>query len=156
MGFFDKFKEVASDFASVAGKKGKEFCSVAGDKISDAADKTGKKGKELYNIAGFKIEIANKQNAIKKIYREIGEAAYEAYSEKADIVSAIAESLAKISALENEIEALKEKIEQEKSLEEVGVDDIPAADSTAEEAEFTADNASEFDASEVEPMDTID
>ena len=46
MSFFDKFKEVASDFASVAGKKGKEFCDVAGDKISDAAGKTGKKGKE--------------------------------------------------------------------------------------------------------------
>ena len=149
MGFFDKFKEVASEFATVAGKKGKEFCNVAGDKISDAADKTGKKGKELYNIAGFKLEIANKQNSIKKIYREIGETAYKAYAEKADIVSAIAESLANISALENEIEALKEKIEQEKSIEEVGVEDIPADDSTAEEAEFTADNASEFDASEV-------
>ena len=134
MGFFDKFKEVASEFATVAGKK----------------------GKELYNIAGFKLEIANKQNSIKKIYREIGETAYKAYAEKADIVSAIAESLANISALENEIEALKEKIEQEKSIEEVGVEDIPADDSTAEEAEFTADNASEFDASEVEPMDTID
>ena len=70
--------------------------------------------------------------------------------------SAIAEGLAKISALESEIEALKEKIEQEKLIEEVGVEDVPADDSTAEEADFTSDNASEFDASEVEPMDTID
>lgn len=130
MEFLDKVKKVASDVASVSSKQ----------------------SKKLYSIAKLNLEIVEKQNSVKNIYKEVGFEAYKAYKQGENIAEAIQENLKKIDLLEDEIAVLRKNIDDIKSTEEVGVEDIPAADSEAVEADVY-DGQSQYVESETEPID---
>ncbi len=132
MEFLDKVKKVAADVASVSSKQ----------------------SKKLYSIAKLNLEIVEKQNSVKNIYKEVGFEAYKAYKQGENIAEVIQENLKKIDLLEDEIAVLRKDIDDIKSTEEVGVEDIPAADSEAVEADVY-DGQSQYVEAETEPIDEV-
>ena len=133
MEFFDKVKKVASDVAAVSSKQ----------------------SKKLYSITKIKLEIAEKQNAVKSLYKEIGFDAYKAYKAQSDITEFIKNKLQQIDLIEEEIAYLRKNIDDIKNIEEIGVEDIPADDIEAEDAVFVEEQT-EYDEAETEPIDPIE
>ena len=133
MEFFDKVKKVAADVAVASGKQ----------------------GKKLYDVTKIKLEIAEKQNNVKALYKEIGFDAYKAYKANADIVEYVKEKLMAIDALEEEIALLRKKADDIKNTDEVGVEDEPSADEYAEDAVYV-DAQQEYDEAETEPIEPIE
>lgn len=133
MEFFDKVKKVAVDVAAVSSKK----------------------SKKLYSITKIKLEIAEKQNTVKNLYKEIGFEAYKAYKEDGDIVEAIKSKIARIDSLEEEMAYLRKSVDDIKNTEDLGVEDIPTEDESAEDA-VVVDEQSEYDEAETEPIDPIE
>ena len=130
MDFLDKVKKIASDVASTSSKQ----------------------SKKLYATAKLNLEISNKQKKVKELYKEIGFEAYKSFKEDGKVLEAIQGRLEKIDAYEEEIAELRKKIDSLKNTEEVGVEDIPAPDSQAVEADVY-DGQSEYDEAETEPID---
>ncbi|MBE7033505.1 MAG: hypothetical protein E7406_04680 [Ruminococcaceae bacterium] len=130
MDFLDKVKKIASDVASTSSKQ----------------------SKKLYATAKLNLEISNKQKKVKELYKEIGFEAYKSFKEDGKVLEAIQSRLEKIDAYEEEIAELRKKIDSLKNTEEVGVEDIPAPDSQAVEADVY-DGQSEYDEAETEPID---
>lgn len=133
MEFFDKVKKVASDVAVVSSKK----------------------GKKLYGVTKIKLEIAEKQNNVKALYKEIGFDAYKAFKAKAEIAEYINEKLLAIDALEEEIAVLRKKADDIKNTEEIGVEETSFADEDAEDA-VVVDAQTEYDEAETEPIEPIE
>ena len=133
MEFFDKVKKVALDAAAVSSKQ----------------------SKKLYSITKIKLEIAEKQNAVKSLYKEIGFDAYKAYKAQSDITEFIKNKLEKIDLIEEEIAYLRKNIDDIKNIEEIGVEDISTEDIAAEDAVVVEDE-SEYDEAETEPIDPIE
>lgn len=131
MEFFDKVKKVATDVAAVSSKK----------------------SKKVYAITKLKLEVAEKQKAVKDLYKEIGFDAYKAYKANSDIVEYISEKLAKIDALEDEMAYLRKDIDDIKNTDEVGIDEIFESDEIAQDAQVIEDD---FDETETEPIDPIE
>lgn len=124
MDFLEKVKEVASSFAAVSVRK----------------------GKEIRDIAKIKLEIADKQNKVKNLYKEIGYEAYKAYKADGDILGTIKERIEVIDSIEDEIAKLRQELDM------VGAE----VDSVVEfDSDETADEA-DFDESETEPIDPIE
>lgn len=130
MAFFDKVKQVASDVVAVSGKQGKKY----------------------YSIAKLNLEIAEKQNSVKNLYKEIGFEAYKAYKQNADVLEAIKEKLGLIDVQEEKIAVLRKAIDDVKNVEEVGVEEDYVPDAEAEEADVY-DGQSQYVESETEPID---
>lgn len=133
MEFLDKVKKVAADVATASGKQ----------------------GKKLYDVAKIKLEIAEKQNNVKTLYKEIGFDAYKAYKANADIVEYVKEKLLAIDSLEEEIAVLRKKADDIKNTDEVGVEDAPSADADAQDA-VVVDAQQEYDEAETEPIEPIE
>ncbi|MBQ2889009.1 MAG: hypothetical protein IJE41_00995 [Clostridia bacterium] len=133
MEFFDKVKKVAADVAVASGKQ----------------------GKKLYDVTKIKLEIAEKQNNVKALYKEIGFDAYKAYKANTDVVEYIKEKLMAIDAIEEEIAVLRKKADDIKNTQEVGVEDIAYADEDAQDAEVF-DAQQEYDEAETEPIEPIE
>lgn len=133
MEFFDKVKKVAADVAVASGKQ----------------------GKKLYDVTKIKLEIAEKQNNVKALYKEIGFDAYKAYKANTDVVEYIKEKLMAIDAIEEEIAVLRKKADDIKNTQEVGVEDIACADEDAQDAEVF-DAQQEYDEAETEPIEPIE
>ncbi len=133
MEFLDKVKKVAADVAAVSSKQ----------------------SKKLYSIAKLNLEIVEKQNNVKNLYKEVGFEAYKAFKGGENIAESIKDALVKIDALEEEIAVLRKNIDDVKTSEEVGVEDIPSADSEAFEADVY-DGQSEYVESETEPIDPVE
>lgn len=124
MDFLEKVKEVASSFAAVSVRK----------------------GKEIRDIAKIKLEIADKQNKVKNLYKEIGYEAYKAYKADGDILGTIKERIEVIDSIEEEIAKLRQELDM------VGAE----VDSVVEfDSDEVADEA-DFDESETEPIDPIE
>ncbi len=134
MDFFDRVREAASNIKGT----------------------TEKKSKELYNITKLKVAIADKQSTVKKIYREIGYEAYKAYKEGADVQEAIIARLKKIDSIEDYIASLNKQIDDIKTMNPVGVDDIESPDELAEEADFEETSLSDDDEIDAEPIEPIE
>lgn len=133
MEFFDKVKKVAADVAVASGKQ----------------------GKKLYDVTKIKLEIAEKQNNVKALYKEIGFDTYKAYKANTDVVEYIKEKLMAIDAIEEEIAVLRKKADDIKNTQEVGVEDIAYADEDAQDAEVF-DAQQEYDEAETEPIEPIE
>ena len=124
MDFLEKVKEVASSFAAVSVRK----------------------GKEIRDIAKIKLEIADKQNKVKNLYKEIGYEAYKAFKADGDILGTIKERIEVIDSIEEEIAKLRQELDM------VGAE----VDSVVEfDSDEVADEA-DFDESETEPIDPIE
>lgn len=112
---------------------------------STAAGLIGQKSKEVYSVTKVKLAIAEKQNKVKELYKQIGFDAYKAYRSETDILSEIAPLFKDIDALEEEIALLKQK-----------ADDIKASDAEVEIIEADAEldkEQAEYDEAEKEPVD---
>ena len=133
MEFFDKVKKVAIDVAAVSSKQ----------------------SKKLYSITKIKLEIAEKQNDVKTLYKEIGFDAYRAYKTGSNIVEHISAKLERIDAIEEEIAILRKSIDDIKNTQELGVEDIPTEDESAHDA-VVLDQQSDFNEDEVDPIDPIE
>lgn len=130
MEFLDKVKEIASEVAATSSKQ----------------------SKKLYSIAKLNLEISDKQKKVKNLYKEIGFEAYKAFKRDGQVMEAIKEMLENIDSYEEEIAVLRKKIDDIKNTEEVGVEDVPAEDSEALDADVY-DGQSEYDEAETEPID---
>ena len=130
MEFLDKVKKVAADVASVSSKQ----------------------SKKIYSIAKLNLEIVEKQNAVKNLYKEIGFDAYTAFKNESDVLEAIREKLEKIDAIEEQIAILRKSIDDVKTVEEVGVEDVYVSDDEAEDADVY-DGQSQYVEAETEPID---
>ena len=133
MEFLDKVKKVASDVKTVSSKQ----------------------SKKLYSIAKLNLEIVEKQNKVKNLYKEIGFEAYKTHKNSGDVLAAIGEMLLSIDSLEDEIAKLRKNVDDIKNTEEVGVEDIPEADSEAQEADIY-DGQSQYVEAETEPIDPVE
>lgn len=77
------------------------------DRAADMAQVTGKKVEEVYGATKIKIQIADKQSAVRTLYRELGEIVYE-NSKKAEPDSeAVEDKIAEIDLALDAIEELK-------------------------------------------------
>lgn len=85
MAFFDELKERAVDMAQV----------------------TGKKVEEVYGATKIKIQIADKQSAVRTLYRELGEIVYENAKKDEPDLEAVEDKVAEIDLALEAIEALK-------------------------------------------------
>lgn len=132
-----------------------EFLDKVKKVAADVAVASGKQGKKLYGVAKIKLEIAEKQNNVKALYKEIGFDAYKAYKANTDVVEYIKEKLMAIDAIEEEIAVLRKKADDIKNTDEVGVDDISYADEDAQDAEVF-DAQQEYDEAETEPIEPIE
>ena len=132
-----------------------EFLDKVKKVAADVAVASSKQSKKLYSIAKLNLEIVEKQNNVKALYKEIGFEAYKAYKREVKIEDAVKEMLSKIDSLEEEIAFLRKTIDDIKNTEEVGVEDFPAADSEAVEADVY-DGQSEYVEAETEPIDPVE
>ena len=131
-----------------------DFLNRVKEAALDVAEKTEKKSKEIYSVAKLRLAIADKQNTVKKLYKEIGYTAYIAYKEKADIAQAAAAKLERVDALEDEIAGLRKKIDEARALSPEGVEDIPVSDDSAEDADFEENAPADDDGAEpIEPIE---
>lgn len=112
---------------------------------SSAAELIGQKSKEVYSTTKVKLAIAEKQNKVKELYKQIGFDAYKAYRSETDIIEQITPLFKDIDALEEEIAVLKKKADDIKMASDI--DEIIEAD-----AEIDKDQA-EYDEAEKEPVD---
>ena len=126
MDFLNKVKEIASSVAAVSVRK----------------------GKEIRDIAKIKLEIADKQNKVKNLYKEIGYEAYKEYKAQGDILGAIKERIEIIDSIEDEIAALRKELDEVGNIEEVKSSPNFEDDEEATEADF--------DEIETEPIDPIE
>ncbi len=132
-----------------------EFLDKVKKVAAEVAVASGKQGKKLYGVTKIKLEIAEKQNNVKALYKEIGFDAYKAYKANADIAEYIKEKLMAIDALEEEIALLRKKADDIKNTDEVGVEDISYSDEDAQDAEVF-DAQQEYDEAETEPIEPIE
>lgn len=134
MEFFEKVKKTAISVAKVSTRE----------------------SKKLYSVAKLNLEITENQNKIKALYKEIGVDAYKAYKAEKNIAEYIQAKLEKIDALENAIEALRQKIESVKNTDELGVDDSYEADAEIQDAQIVEDAEESDDEIETEPIEPIE
>ena len=126
MDFLDKVKEVASTVAAVSVRK----------------------GKELHEITKIKLEIADKQNKVKALYKEIGYEACKAHKAQVDIIESIKDKIDEVDSIEEKIAVLRKNLDEVGNTVNVGVEDVEVADDEAEDADF--------DEEDVEPIDPIE
>jgi len=83
--------------------------------LKEAGAAAAKKASDLLEIAKLKAEAANKKGNINYIYNKMGKTVYDIYMNKEDDEAQsklLDESCAKIDALNEEIAAIKEKVEE--------------------------------------------
>ena len=108
-------------------KKVGDKLNVARDVFLDLTDKAGKKAGEVYDVAKLKIKLNDIRRDISGLYKEAGQAAYNAFKADEDIAAAISEKCAEIERLYNEMEEISKEIELEAEAE---------AEAEADEAEL--------------------
>lgn len=74
-------------------------------RFGDVVKRVGEKSEQLVELGKLNYELFKEEDAIKKLYREIGQAVYEAYKQESN-------SLNDIYRLCREIDERKEKIEE--------------------------------------------
>ena len=84
---------------------------AAGDKASEVFDATSKKAGEIWSITRLSIEIADLQNDINEIYKELGKLVYLAHVRPGAQPAGVDEKLAEIDRKKAEISACQKKID---------------------------------------------
>lgn len=127
-----------------------EFLEKVKKTVASVAAVSVREGKKVSAIAKLKIEVADKQNKVKALYKEIGYEAYKAHTAGEDILASIQPKLVEIDIIEKEIAELRVKIASVKNTDEVGVEDVETADEDAVEADVVDEDI------ETEPIDPIE
>lgn len=90
-----------------------DFLNKVGETLTATGKEVAKKTKELAEIAALKAQILAKEEETKKNYMEIGKYVYENNREEAP--TEVADRIAKIDALKEEIEKLNDDIKNVKA-----------------------------------------
>ncbi|MCC8356507.1 MAG: hypothetical protein LJU34_01420 [Oscillospiraceae bacterium] len=124
-----------SDFNDFKGRAG-----VFATKAAGAAKSFASKTKQIGRVAKLNMDIASEKDAIRRAYEEMGRLYYENHQENpegllAPACQSVAASFAAIAAMEEEIEQLKEKGEEEPAADFQTVVDQTEAEAAAQEPE---------------------
>lgn len=108
--------------------------------INEIADKTVSKTIEVTDVASTKVKIASKETDRDTEYRRLGKLAYYKLkgvkvSNAEELEKRIAESLARIDALNKDIATLKSEEEAKKEAKEAAAEAKRAAEKAARDAE---------------------
>ena len=77
------------------------------ERAADVAQATGKKVEEVYGATRIKLQIADKQSAVRTLYRELGEIVYENAKKEEPDMDALEDKIAEIDLALDAIEELK-------------------------------------------------
>ena len=105
--------------------------NAARDVMLDLTDKAGKKAGEVYDVAKLKIKLTDIRRDISALYKEVGQAAYNALQAQEDIAAAISEKCVEIERLYREMDEVAKAVEEKES--EAAAEE-PAGEEAAEEA----------------------
>lgn len=83
------------------------FLDELRDRAADAMQVTGKKVEEVYGTTKVKLQIADKQSAVRTLYRELGEIVYENSKKDEPDFDAVEDKIAEIDLAFDAIEELK-------------------------------------------------
>lgn len=89
-----------------------DFIDSLGKRIDNVVKQVGSKSSELLNIGRINIEILKEQEAIRKLYKEIGVVVYKAYSTNGDYTGIVDAHCSEIGDRLNRITELRDKIEK--------------------------------------------
>lgn len=115
-------------------KKVGNTLNAARDVVLDLTDKAGKKAGEVYDVAKLKIKLTDIRRDISALYKEVGQAAYNALQAQEDIAAAISEKCVEIERLYREMEEVAKEVEEKESEAAAESDAEEPADEEAEEA----------------------
>lgn len=94
----------------------KDILSKVKNQVSTIADVTERKGKEVYETSISGVKIFDLKSQIEGIYKEIGRLVYESHNGIEVSESTIKFKIAEIDRKKEQIEALKNKSEQMKTM----------------------------------------
>lgn len=83
------------------------FLDELKERAADVAQVTGKKVEEVYGVTRIKLQIADKQSAVRTLYRELGEIVYENSKKEETDIEAVEDKIAEIDLALEAIEELK-------------------------------------------------
>jgi prefoldin subunit 5 len=117
------------------------FIDELGKKFTEVVKKVGEKSEELMGVGKLNYEIYKEQDIVKRLYKDIGEAVYEAYSKEDNSLNAVYKLCQEIDKHRQKIEHLSQQIEslkaetQAKAQPQERTDNNPYVKETAEEEE---------------------
>lgn len=91
------------------------FLDELKERAADMAQVTGKKVEEVYGATRIKIQIADKQGAVRALYRELGEIVYENSKKDEADLAAVEDKIAEIDLALDAVEELKAQERQLKN-----------------------------------------
>ena len=97
-------------FAQTAAKKSSDIAQTAAKKSGEIAQNAAKKSGEIVEVTKLNKNIANEENAIEKLYSELGKLYYNSIESGTDFDAGVAGICKKIKEHKENIVALKEKI----------------------------------------------
>jgi vacuolar-type H+-ATPase subunit I/STV1 len=87
-----------------------DFFNNVGKKLGSAAKSATKKSEELVEITKINLSIGNEEDKIKKLFTEMGKELYSLYASGEFFDESINGKCEEIKAVDDNIEALKEKV----------------------------------------------
>ncbi|MBR5535892.1 MAG: zinc ribbon domain-containing protein [Clostridia bacterium] len=85
------------------------FLDELREKATDVFQIAGKKANETYSVTKIKVLIADKQSALRILYRELGEIVYENAKKEESDMEAVEDKVAEIDLVLEGIEELKKQ-----------------------------------------------
>ncbi|MDN5277522.1 MAG: hypothetical protein PWR01_1487 [Clostridiales bacterium] len=97
------------------------FIDELAKRLGEVVKKVGEKSEELVELGKLNYEIFREEDTIKRLYREIGQAVYEAYKQENNSLDAIYRLCQEIDEHREKIEGLKKRVENiKKEMQEEG------------------------------------
>lgn len=87
------------------------FIDELAKRLGEVVKKVGEKSEELVELGKLNYEIFKEEDAIKRLYREIGQAVYEAYKQENNSLEAIYRLCQEIDEHRQKIESLKKQVD---------------------------------------------
>jgi len=94
------------------------FIDDLAKRFGEVVKKVGEKSEELVEIGKLNYEIFKEEDAVKRLYREIGQAVYEAYKQENNSFDVIYRLCQEIDKRSERIDSLKRQVENLKKQEQ--------------------------------------
>ena len=105
-------------------------------RFGEVVKKVGEKSEQLVELGKLNYELFKEEDAIKRLYREIGQAVYEAYKQENNSLDAIYRLCQKIDEHKEKIEILKKQVDNlKKEVQVRDAEDHQAAQTDGESSE---------------------
>lgn len=96
------------------------FIDELAKRFGEVVKKVGEKSEQLVELGKVNYELFKEEDAIKRLYREIGEAVYEAYKQENKSLDAIYRLCKEIDEHKEKIEGLKKQVDSLKKEAQMG------------------------------------